>query len=99
MTIVMTMVAHKTISASLFKTKCLALMDDVARTGECIVITKNGKPVAQLTPPPRRLGTRKAAFGLHRGMVMPMDEVDLDEPVIDPSEWTADDPNVNFARR
>ncbi len=90
----MTMVSHKMISASSFKAKCLALMDDVARTGECIVITKNGKPVAQLTPPPRRLGALRPAYGLHRGMVMPLDEVDLDAPVIDPSEWTADDSNV-----
>jgi prevent-host-death family protein len=40
----------KTIKASEFKAKCLALMDEVARTGERIVITKNGEPVAELGP-------------------------------------------------
>jgi prevent-host-death family protein len=38
------------IKASEFKAKCLALMDEVARTGSAIIITKNGKPVAELVP-------------------------------------------------
>ena len=44
-----------TIQASEFKAKCLGLMDHVARTGETILVTKNGKPVAELRPhrPPR----------------------------------------------
>jgi prevent-host-death family protein len=43
------------IKASEFKTKCLALMDEVARSGDVIVITKNGKPIAELAPHhPRR---------------------------------------------
>ena len=29
--------------------KCLKLMDEVAETGEEIIITKNGKPVAKLS--------------------------------------------------
>ena len=88
----------KTMTASAFKARCLALMDEVARSGESIVITKNGKPVAQLTPAPGRTGARKPAFGLHKGMVMPIGDVDLNAPVIDPSEWTADQANV-FATR
>jgi prevent-host-death family protein len=40
------------IAAAIFKAECLKLMDEVARTGKCIVITKHGKPVAQLTPIP-----------------------------------------------
>lgn len=56
-----------TIQASEFKAKCLALMDQVARTGETIVVTKNGKPVAELRPhrPPRA----KSLVGLHKGQV------------------------------
>jgi prevent-host-death family protein len=38
------------IKASEFKAKCLAIMDEVARTGAAVVITKNGKPVAELVP-------------------------------------------------
>jgi len=56
-----------TIQASAFKAKCLALMDQVARTGETIVVTKNGRPVAELRPhrPPRA----RSLIGLHRGQV------------------------------
>ena len=37
------------IKASEFKAKCLKLMDEFAESGEEIVITKNGNPVAKLT--------------------------------------------------
>jgi len=40
------------IPAAVFKAECLKLMDEVARTGQAIVITKHGKPIAQLTPMP-----------------------------------------------
>jgi prevent-host-death family protein len=47
------------IKASEFKAKCLALMDQVARTGAPLIITKNGKPVAELVPHrPRRKSAR-----------------------------------------
>ena len=36
--------------ASEFKAKCLALMDEIAESGEEIIITKHGKPVARLAP-------------------------------------------------
>ena len=38
----------QTIKASEFKAKCLHLMDEVGKTGDEIVITKNGKPVSIL---------------------------------------------------
>lgn len=44
------------VPASRFKAECLALLDDVARTGEEIVVTKRGRPVARVVaihePPP-----------------------------------------------
>lgn len=46
MTIVM---ATRTISASEFKAKCLAMLDEVAATGQEIVITKHGRPVARVS--------------------------------------------------
>jgi prevent-host-death family protein len=57
----------QTIQASEFKAKCLALMDQVASTGEGILITKNGKPVAELRPPSSQ--RPKSPFGLHKGMI------------------------------
>jgi prevent-host-death family protein len=38
------------IPAAIFKAECLKLMDEVARTGKPVVVTKHGKPVAQLVP-------------------------------------------------
>lgn len=38
------------IPAAQFKAECLKLMDQVEKTREPIVITKHGRPVAQLTP-------------------------------------------------
>ncbi|TDI40389.1 MAG: type II toxin-antitoxin system Phd/YefM family antitoxin [Acidobacteria bacterium] len=47
----------KTLSSTEFKAKCLAILDEVARTGETVTILKRGKPVAQLVPPvPREKG-------------------------------------------
>lgn len=45
------------IAAGEFKSKCLALLDEVKRTGATIVVTKRGKPVAQITAvePPKSL--------------------------------------------
>ena len=40
----------RTIKASEFKATCLKLMDEVAESGEEIVITKNGRPVSRLVP-------------------------------------------------
>ena len=40
----------RTIKASEFKAKCLQLMDEVAESGEEIVITKHGRPVSKLAP-------------------------------------------------
>jgi len=55
-----------TIQASEFKAKCLALMDEISRSGEVIVITKNGYPVAELRP--FSGGRRESPFGLHKGL-------------------------------
>ncbi len=56
----------KTIMASEFRTKCLKLMDEVAQTGEEIVITKRGRPIARLVPYRQRPET---LFGIDSGKV------------------------------
>jgi prevent-host-death family protein len=38
------------ISASEFKARCLALLDQVAITGTPLIITKHGRPVARVVP-------------------------------------------------
>jgi prevent-host-death family protein len=44
----------RVVSATEFKAKCLGILDEVAERGETITITKRGRPVAVLGPPPRR---------------------------------------------
>lgn len=49
----MTMTTNKNpreIPAGQFKAECLALLDRVAATGETYIVTKHGRPVAQVTP-------------------------------------------------
>ncbi|MEY4592217.1 MAG: hypothetical protein RIR18_1112 [Pseudomonadota bacterium] len=61
------------IQASEFKAKCLALMDNVAKTGEVFVVTKNGKPVAELRA---YSGPRTSSpFGFHAGVKITGDVV------------------------
>lgn len=67
MTMVITEGVVHVIQASEFKAKCLALMDEVARSGVPLLITKNGKPVAELHAPAS--AARPSPFGLHKGRV------------------------------
>jgi len=39
------------IGATEFKAKCLAILDEVSKTGEPVTILKRGRPVASLVPP------------------------------------------------
>jgi prevent-host-death family protein len=39
------------VPAGEFKSRCLALLDEVAATGREIVVTKRGRPVARVLPP------------------------------------------------
>jgi prevent-host-death family protein len=41
------------ITATQFKAHCLRLLDEVAETGETLVVTKHGRPVARVEPPQR----------------------------------------------
>ncbi|MGB5986026.1 MAG: type II toxin-antitoxin system prevent-host-death family antitoxin [Desulfobacterales bacterium] len=66
----------QTIKASVFKAKCLKLMEEVNRTGKEIVITKNGKPISKLVPYRMR---PKSLFGLHEDKILSHE--DLIEPV------------------
>jgi prevent-host-death family protein len=41
--------SERQISATEFKAKCLSLLDEVAASGQPLVVTKRGKPVARVT--------------------------------------------------
>jgi len=62
----------QTIKASEFKATCLRLMDEVSRTGEPIIITKNGKPISRLVP---FRDVPETIFGLHQQKVCSRDDL------------------------
>jgi prevent-host-death family protein len=43
--------AMKSVSATEFKSRCLAMIDEVHRTRHPLQITRHGKPVAEIVPP------------------------------------------------
>lgn len=52
----------KNVSAAYFKAHCLDILDEVAKTGLPLIVTKQGKPLAKLVPldsaePPSLLGS------------------------------------------
>ena len=84
----------RTMKASEFKAKCLKLMDEVAESGEEIVITKNGKPVAMLTAyretPDFTFGRYRDKIQIHGDIVSPMPP----EWFAVPGEYTDADPLI-----
>jgi prevent-host-death family protein len=46
----MVMSETKEITATQFKARCLRLLDEVAESGEALVVTKRGRPVARVEP-------------------------------------------------
>jgi prevent-host-death family protein len=44
------MVKKRTMAAGAFKAECLAVLDRVAATGEPVIVTKRGRPVAEVVP-------------------------------------------------
>ena len=70
------MKANAAIPAGEFKSKCLKLLDEVAENRTTLVITKRGRPVAQLVPmPPQKslFGALKGSGGIVGDIVSPID--------------------------
>ena len=73
----------RTISATDFKARCLAILDEVGSTGDKVIIEKRGKPIAQLTSfvdldteiPQQSLTGTARFIG------------DITAPVVAPDEW------------
>ncbi|NOQ46299.1 MAG: type II toxin-antitoxin system prevent-host-death family antitoxin [Desulfobulbaceae bacterium] len=42
----------ETVAISKFKATCLAQIDSVNKTGQPLIITRRGEPIAQILPPP-----------------------------------------------
>ena len=73
----------KIMKASEFKAKCLAVMDEVAKSGETIVVTKNGEPLVELVP--HKPKAKRGLLGLLKG------DLEIKGDIISPIdvEWDA----------
>jgi len=86
----------RTMAAGEFKAKCLAVMDEVNSSGEPVLVTKRGKPVARIMPSrdPKPKESPEAIFGCLRGFLAdPNGIVDLGDPIIPSEEWDQSDDN------
>jgi prevent-host-death family protein len=79
----------KTIHLSAFQAQCLALVEEVAKTGEPVTILQHGTPVAQLVSslPPSGPYAQLALLGTVRI------HGDIEAPVLPPEAWEAEGPS------
>jgi prevent-host-death family protein len=73
------------IAISKFKATCLAVLEKVKKTGQPVLVTRFGHPVAQITPPASakrapKLGTLAGTAEIHGDIV---------GPITDISDWDA----------
>ena len=73
----------KKMAAGVFKTNCLAVMDEVQAKRETVIITKHGKPVAKLVPVDSQ--EDDDIFGFLRGKVRITG--DVVSPALTRQEW------------
>ena len=76
----------RSVTVTQFKAHCLAMLDEVARTGEALVLVRRGKPIARVlasstTSAPSSPAVRLAGTVTIHG--------DLIAPAIDPDAWDA----------
>jgi prevent-host-death family protein len=72
----------KEMAAGEFKAQCLAIMDQVLQSGEPVLITKHGKPVAKLVAARNNVDD---IFGYMAGKVKVVG--DIVEPVTPLEDW------------
>jgi len=73
-----------------FKAKCLAVMAEVNSTGQPVLVTKRGKPLARVLPLEEQAPKEspEAIFGCLRGLLsVPGQAIEPDEPFIPLEEW------------
>ena len=74
------------IAISKFKATCLAVLEQVRKTGQPVLVTRFGQPIAEIYPPaslctPRRFGAR-----IGSGVIVG----DIVGPISDESDWNPD---------
>ena len=72
----------RTIPAARFREQCLRLMDEVNATGERLIVTKHGRPVAAVVPV-----TERPAPGIVGWCRQMRIHDDLSEPAVPAQDW------------
>lgn len=72
----------KQMAAGKFKARCLAVMDDVNATGEPVLITKRGVPVAKIVPVSSK---KRDLFGFMAGQFEIVG--DIESPTVPLEVW------------
>lgn len=91
----------RTMGAGEFKAKCLAILDEVNETGEPVIVTKRGKPVARVESceASREAREKRSLLGFMRGMATIPAEVDVVSAGFDENEWLENWDRVERERR
>ncbi|WP_176484760.1 type II toxin-antitoxin system Phd/YefM family antitoxin [Sphingomonas ginsenosidimutans] len=91
----------KIVGITEFKAKCIALLNEMERSGEPLTITRRGKPSLTLTAKGEgRVGQqppRASAFGMLRHPQYRFD--DPLSPAVAPEEWDANNPDELYRAR
>ena len=70
----------KKMPASVFKARCLAVMEKVCATGESVSVTKHGKPFVRVVPekrdPERLFDALKGVIEIRGDIVSPANDLD-----------------------
>ena len=61
----------KRIDAAKFRANCLRIFDEVERSGESVMVTKRGRPIAEVKPVEK--AQRRSIIGAMRGTVLRYD--------------------------
>lgn len=69
------------VPAAQFKSRCLALLDQVAESGRPVIVTKHGKPVVQIVPVER---DEEDIFGFLAGKGRVVGDIENSVPA---SDW------------
>ena len=75
---------NQTIPISRFKATCLRLLDDVNKTGQPLLGTRNGEPIALVSPPPPPPNTDSWMGSMRDKLKIVGDVV---SPASDEEEW------------
>jgi prevent-host-death family protein len=85
----------KTIGVTAFKAKCLGLVDEVAKGKTSkVILTRRGKPVAELNKVSAKPTNKGSTFGALKGMLKLDPDFDLTAPSTEFVDWGLDNPKL-----